>query len=141
MSVCEAFLAGYLLFPFSFYCLVGYIRQFYRYFSYSHRGIHAQAIVKDLVYEDGELQAAGMLLEYTAIDGKTYEYTTSIGSMFWKNSIGKRMDILYDRKNPARVFVREELRLTILVPFTIHLTLASLGLVFIIYGFRKLICD
>jgi hypothetical protein len=139
MTAASALIAGLFMLAFSLVSFVENMIALVRFISIRSRGVVCKGLVKELVYDEDENLACGLLVEYGAPDGCTYQVTSSMANAFWRKYLNKQIDIIYDRRDPGVAYIVKELKLRFGVFFIVTFvwTMAALGLLF--YGLYQLI--
>jgi hypothetical protein len=115
--------------------LISQIVQLIKFAIAQKTGIKTRGVVKELFYEDEEITASRMLVHFIAENGKTYEITSTTGSIFYKKLEGKEIDVVYKKNQPENAFLVIENRSTGSVLLIIFVFLTALGIYLILNSF------
>ncbi|MBN1633113.1 MAG: hypothetical protein JW917_02990 [Ignavibacteria bacterium] len=141
MTPVSLIIAGAFILSFSLSTFIGYMIDLYRLISIRANGFESKGLVKGLIYDDNEKLACRLLVEYRAINGKTYQVETSVGTAFWSKYENQYIDIIYNQNNPEIVFIKKEMkfRFGFLLIFNFLWTLTGVFCLF--YGLYKLLLE
>ncbi len=141
MTAASALIAGLFMLSFSLASFVQSAVDLLRFISFRSRGVRTRGLVKELIYDEEENLACGLLVEYQAPDGSTRQVASSTGNAFWRKYLNEHIDVIYDRRDPSVAYIVKELKLRfgVLFIFVFLWTMAAFGLV--CYGLYRLIFD
>jgi hypothetical protein len=101
------------------------------------KSIRTKGKVVDLVYRDGEMLACRLLVEYQAINGKTYRVESSTGNVAWKKYLGKFVYVTYNRSNPTIAKIEMASKFSNRLSLFVGILLITVGVGLVVWGLEE----
>ena len=101
------------------------------------KSIRTKGKVVDLVYDDGEMLACQLLVEFQAIDGKTYRVKSSTSNVAWKKYLGKQLYITYNRSNPTIAKIDMASKFSNRLSLIVSILLITVGVGLVVWGLEE----
>lgn len=81
--------------------------------------------------------ACRLLVEYQAIDGKTYRVESSTGNVTWKKYLGKQLYITYNRSNPTIAKIEMASKFSNRLSLFVGILLITVGVGLVVWGLEE----
>ena len=95
-------------------------------------GTKTSGVCVELRYYDEELLSAFLVVDFSAEDGKKYTIVSKTGSAFNEKYLNKAITVYYDKNNPAKALIKNEVSIAIIISFIFYLSIFLIGVLLVL---------
>jgi len=114
------FLVSLFFISFGLRGFISSIQTLIRRFLKSSQYIKTKGTVTNLVFEDEEILAAQLQVEFKTLNSTIYEVTSNTGSAFNQKMKGKQVELLYKKDAPEQVILLNDMGFVFYMSFLIY---------------------